>query len=94
MEVWFFSLWIFVLWAVFMEQIMSAKQGFVSLLHWLELIHRCDLKHTRAQPFENLMVYWNRFVLNLAEYTPKLSDDIAKKKQQRCQYSVCSTVDV
>jgi hypothetical protein len=27
------------------------------------------------------MIYWNKFVLNLAEYTPKLTDDIAKKKQ-------------
>lgn len=40
------------------------------------------------------MVYWNRFVLNLAEYTPKLFDDIAKKKQKRCQYSDCSTADI
>jgi len=40
------------------------------------------------------MIYWNKFVLNLAEYTPKLTDDIAKKKQKRCQCSVCSTADV
>jgi len=40
------------------------------------------------------MVYWNRFVLNLAECTPELFDDIVKKKQKRCQYNVCSTADV